>query len=226
MKNFLLIYFLFNLSAYAQDSLSSFSLYFESDHCKHFTLIDGLTKTNYLGKYQLNPTKHNTMRITAGDEPIISEKGIYISKNKLISISREEVRENSKYRVKNNYLHGVIINDSLPVIIEDDAYYFLMPTKAYLYNNSNNSQSLWKTTNGFLIFSKENNNYYSALKLIFLANNLSLSELDISYNKTLKIKHSIAENPSIKTFILKPTKKDWTILLNEFIIYDTYQKIK
>jgi len=226
MKILIITLLFLSFSSIAQDSISSFSVYFKNDYFKDFKQLNDLTNTTYLGEYELIPNNHNTMRITAGDKLIIGERGIYIAKNKLLSISREEVRENSKYRVKNSYLHGVITNDSIPVIIEDDSYYFLMPTKTYLFDNENTAQSLWKTPTDFLIYTKENNGYFSILKLNFSANNLSLSELDVSHKKILNLKHSTLSNSSIPTFILNPTKKDWPVLLNEFIIYDNYSKVK
>ena len=83
-----------------------------------------------------------------------------------MSISRTEIRENSKYSISNGYLHGVLKNDSLAVALQDELFYFLMPAKAYLYETTNSDQAFVEISNGsYLVLTKENNTYYSTLKI-------------------------------------------------------------
>jgi len=208
--------------SFAQDSLEAYSYYFKNSKCKHYEFGNSINHTNW-GTYELIVSKSNQMRVTAGDDLVIDENGVYISKNKLLSISREEVRENSKYIVKNGYLHGILANDSLPTFLQEESYYFLMPTKAFLYDK-NSSQTLYQVgISSYIIFTKEDNGYYSILNITITNGIITLAELDLSYNACNLIPHSIVSENDIKTFILNPSKQDWNnILLKAFDIYDRY----
>lgn len=216
----------FSLAVNAQtDSLQSFSYYFKNNDCSAYKSISGFGKTNYFGTYKLVENKHNQMRVTAGDDLVIDEHGVYIAKNKLLSISREEVRENSRYLVKNGYLHGVTLNDSIPTFLQDSSYYFLMPTKAFLFDASLPTQKLYKVNNTtFLVFTNEDNGYYSVLNIQINQGKISLSELDLTYNETNAIVHTTTTENGIKTFILSPKKSQWSSILSGFEMYDSYQK--
>jgi len=224
MTKFLLGLFIL-LTGYvnAQDSLQSYSYYFNTNTCATFSKIDGFDKTNYFGRYKLMENERNQMRVTAGDDLVIDENGVYISKNKLLSISREEVRENSKYRVKNGYLHGILANDSLPTFLQDESYYFLMPTRAFLFDVTVKNQTLYKiNTSTFMVFTKENNGFYSVLKINIKSNKITLSELDLTYNQVDGLTYKLTTENGIKTYLLTPTKQQWQFILTKFVVYDKY----
>lgn len=216
----LVLSLIFNTS-FSQDSLQSFSYYFEKNQCKPYELGNSINLNNW-GTYELIESKSNQMRIAAGDALVIDETGVYIAKNKLLSINREEVRENSKYIVKNGYLHGISATDSFAVALQDELYYFLMPSKAFLYEK-NSLQTLYQVNaNSYLIFTQEDNGYYSALQIGVNNSQITLAELDLTYGQFDSITHSIISENDIKTFLMNPSKKEWKIIIKAFVIYDSY----
>lgn len=218
----LTVVLLSNLSI-AQDSLQAFSYYFVNNTCKPYESGNSIN-LKYWGTYGLIASKSNQMRAAAGDDIVIDETGVYIAKNKILSISREEIRENSKYIVKNGYLHGVSETDSFAVALQDELYYFLMPSKAFLYEKSNTIQKLYQVnTSTYLILSKEDNGFFSGLKISIKNGTISLAELDLTYSQAEEISHSITTENNIKTYLMNPSKKDWAIILNAFEVYDSYQ---
>jgi len=226
----LILVLLFPLTTltFAQDSTKVFSYYFKSE-TSQFKTINEFTK-NQIGIYKLQKGKSTLfnnydLRIEAGEDLIIDETGIYILKNKILNISRTEIRENSKYSISNGYLHGVLKNDSLAVALQGELFYFLMPSKGFLFESNNKEQQIVDlTNNSLLVLSKEDNGYYSALKIDFNNSEVSLSELDLNFHQTNSILHvNIIEN-GITTFILNPNQKNWKTILNNFVLMDSYQK--
>ena len=53
-------------------------------------------------------------------------EGVWIISTIYSSISRETIRESTKYTVRNGYIFGVVIGDSLPCELEGESYYFGM----------------------------------------------------------------------------------------------------
>jgi hypothetical protein len=221
-KYFIVFLVLFSTTSFAQDSLNSFSYYFENSNCSAFDKVENISDS-YFGTYTLTETKANQFRVAAGDDMILDETGLYIQKNKLLNISRTEIRENSKYNIRNGYLHGITKTDSFAVALQGEAYYFLMPTKAFLFEANHITQKIYKSaTNAFIVLTKEDNNYYSALQVTFNKGQILMAELDLSYNQIITIKNTEITENNIKTFILNPSKKDWTMISKGFVGYDSY----
>jgi hypothetical protein len=59
-----------------------------------------------------------------GTEFVLNAEGISMVTIINSFITKEQVRETSKYQVRNGYLFGVKENDSIPCIFEDDKYFF------------------------------------------------------------------------------------------------------
>ncbi len=222
---FVVLSFLYTVS-YSQENDEIFSYYFKSKTTQFNTVNQ--FKSNQIGEYKLMEGKSNlfsnyALRMEAGENLIIDQTGIYILKNKILSISRTEIRENSKYSISNGYLHGVLKNDSLAVALQDELFYFLMPTKAYLYELSNSNQQLIDMpSDSYLILTQESNTYFSILKIEINNQIVTLSELDMNYKDTKTVQHeSITEN-GIETFILNPTENQWNMILSHFISYELY----
>ncbi len=206
---------------HSQTDTLNFSYYFETNNA-NFKSINGVD-TKFYGKYELKPNKHNELRIAAGDYFIIDSSGIYIEKNNLISIPKAEVRENGKYNVKNNYLFGVIKNDSVPVVLQDDKYFFLIPAKSFLFDNKNHS--MFKVdAQSYLVFSKESNGYFSVLKISFKGQSLTLSELELNYQQIKQINHKFIIENGFDTYLLSPKNNQWQYIINHFLVYDEYIK--
>jgi len=221
LKVFFVFFFLIQLVAFSQSDTINFSYYFKTN-TSSLTQIDGVDKRFY-GKYQLKPNKHNELRIAAGDYFIIDSSGIYIEKNNLISIPKAEVRENGKYNVKNNYLFGIKPMDSIPVFLQDDKYFFLMPAKSYLFNKDNHS--IYKiNSNSFLIFTKEENGFYSVIKVDFSNGILKLSELELNYPAIKQIESEFIKENGFDTYLLTPKNNEWQTIVNSFLVYDVYER--
>ncbi len=224
MKLYLLVIsmcLVFATQASIKDSL--FSTYLKHANYTYYPKIKQVDKVHF-GSYSLVPTDQNKSRIAAGDSIKIDQNGIYIEKNKLRSISRETVRENSKYAVKNNYLHGIIAHDSIPVFIEDEIYYFLIPVKFYLYDISKTAVLRKINKQSYLIFNPEKNGFFSVMKIDFDNQKLSLSELDIPYPDIAHLNHSKIIENNLPTYIISPSESNWRILLPDFDIYEQYSK--
>lgn len=223
LKSVITIVFLSQLIGYSQSDTVNFSYYFENNSAvyKQISVVD----SRFYGKYQLKPNKHNELRIAAGDYFIVDSSGIYIEKNNLISIPKAEVRENGKYNVVNGYLFGVISNDSVPVVLQDDKYFFLVPAKSFLYHKT--EHFMYKiNSNSFLVFSKEDNGYFSLLKIDFTGSALNLSELELNYQQIKQIKSKFVIENGFDTYLLTPSKNEWQLILNAFQMYDVYVKVE
>ncbi len=217
----LLMLFIFSFLARAQSDTVNFSYYFETNDA-NFKSVNGVNSKFY-GKYELKPNKHNELRIAAGDYFIIDSSGIYIEKNNLISIPKAEVRENGKYNVKNNYLFGVLPQDSIPVVLQGDKYFFLMPAKSYLFNNQ--THFMYKiNAQSYLIFSEESNGYFSVLKIDFKGQSLTLSELELNYQQIKQINSKFIIENKFDTYLLSPKNNQWQFVINHFLVYDEYIK--
>jgi hypothetical protein len=223
LKPFITLVFLIQFIGHSQSDTTNFSYYFEISSVV-YKQINGVD-TRFYGKYTLKPNKHNELRIAAGDYFIIDSSGIYIEKNNLISISKAEVRENGKYNVVNGYLFGVIKNDSIPVVLQDDKYFFLMPAKSFLFDKTHHFMFKVNATS-FLVFSKEDNGYYSLLKIDFNGSTLKLSELELNYQQIKQIKSKFIIENGFDTYLLMPLKNQWQLIINAFQVYDEYLKSK
>lgn len=78
------------------------------------------------------------------------------------------MRENSQYLVRDGYLHGVIENDSLPAFLQEERYYFLMPTSGFFYEAGGEDQLyVGNKKEEFILFSPAENVGYSAIGIWF-----------------------------------------------------------
>jgi len=186
------------------------------------------------GKYELRDVTNNEMRRASGDNLYVDQTGLYLKKNKLLNISREEVRENSKYWVKDNYIHGVIEGDSLPVALEKELYYFLVPSKTYLYENRGGANRMMQMSQTrYAIFSFEDVGYYSVIVADFTTQGVDLKDIDLKVEgpKSLDLvqKKEVSEELSAdyKTYILAPDKDEWSELLSKCTqTYDSYTRAR
>jgi len=213
-------------STYAQEkSELPYSAYFTEKSLSVLS-IQKSTGSNWYAKYRLKETEKNQMRIAAGEYLVVDETGIYIEKNKLLFVTREEVRENSKIDVRDGYLFGVSESDSLPTALDGENYYFLMPAKTYLCELRSSSHKLFSGLNSgeFLLMTLEENNHYTAMYLKFQSGSLSLMEPSFSNEKCAcnKIKEHDVTKEDFEIFVMTPTLKEWQTLFGCFTIYDQY----
>lgn len=214
----------FNLS-FAQEKQEIFSVYFHENSFEDLTPIPNV-RSIYFKKYNLTPTVDNEMRNAAGEYLFVDETGIYLEKNKLLFITREEIRENSKYELRNGYLFGVVENDSVLTALDGEKYYFLIPTKTYLFQAKIGPSIIYEglTTSEYLVITPEPNEHFSCIYFRFKAGGLDIMELNFDDEKCSV--NNVKEKEIIKgdynTYILIPTLAEWKILFACFSVYDEY----
>ncbi|MEO9532307.1 MAG: hypothetical protein ABJG68_08750 [Crocinitomicaceae bacterium] len=186
------------------------------------------------GKYELSNRPENELRRAAGEFLHVDETGLYFKKNRLLNISRTEVRENSKYRVKDNYIYGVVEGDSLPVALDGEDYYFLVPTKTYLYESRGGANRLMQLTKTrYALFSFEDVGHYSVIVADFVNGTIDLKDVVISASGPNSVE--LVQNKTIdeelsqdyKTYILTPNKEDWKSIFSKCLkSYDSYSRVQ
>lgn len=161
----------------------------------------------------------------------VNEEGIFMVSTTISSISREEIRESSKYDIRDNYIFGVVENDSLPCILENDRYFFGIRNKDVIIGvgSKNILKPSGRVANEFILNTYENG-YYMPSIIRFESKKLAVSQLDYDYETTvfdfILDKKSI-QDQNIELVILKPTSEEFDQLLNNsevFSILKTYIK--
>ena len=197
-----------------------YSLYFSSDEVDGYK--EATISSAWYGEYILKENDANGMRVAAGESIFIDESGVYIEKNKVLSISREEVRENSKYTVTNGFLHGVLENDSLMVSQDGELFYFLMPSKAYLFESS---AKLFKlSADKFIFFSSDDNRLF--VPTIIERKNTGLQLYELIYPNEIfdfrSVKEQFTIAGSYTTYVVDPNKEEWDKIIVCFQLYESY----
>ncbi|MCB9225380.1 MAG: hypothetical protein R2780_00430 [Crocinitomicaceae bacterium] len=232
-KLFTLLFLSVVCASWAQDS-DIFSYYF---HNGSFQVLDAVNQFDQdkFGKFELKEEAGKEARVAAGDWMIIDESGIYLQKNKLMTMPKSEVRENSKYTVRNGWMHGVMENDSVPCTLEEDIYYFLIPFKTYLFKKGSAPHKLIKINkSSYALFTYTDEGAYSVNVVQFTSGGMEMKEVEM----TLKGERSIENiekreefddnGDGLVTYVLNPTKQEWNsvIFTKCLVTYDSYQKVK
>ena len=86
-------------------------------------------------------------------------QGVWITSTIYSSISRETIRESSKYIVRNGYIFGIALHDSLPCELEGELYHFGLRNKEQIIGP--HSENVLKKINAasYLICFYENGGY-------------------------------------------------------------------
>lgn len=186
---------------------------------------------SYHGRFELPEDEKYEMRRAGGEDLVVDGSGIYLEKNKILSITRETVREDSKYTVRNGWLIGVVENDSVRVVLEGEKYFFLIPSKTYLFEVNSASNRLF--SNGvkdeFFIATEVRSGHFEVIGIRLSSGGVELKELTWTKQCTLQM---IKDQEEIKKhnggdyslFILSPTKDEWKGLSGCFQTYDSYVK--
>lgn len=137
--------------------------------------------------------------------------GVWIISTIFSAISRETIRESSKYTVRNGYIFGIVADDSLPCVLEGELYHFGMRNKDQLIgpNSSHVLKQINSTT--FIISFSENGGYTPSI-FSFLGNKLSVQHFDYEMGTNLfsTIKNQTSKTVNGLNFIqLSPTLAEW-----------------
>ncbi len=214
------------LNAFAQEKKEEvYSVYFTEYSLKNLKTVSAVS-SSYYKKYQPEASEENKMRNAAGEYMVVDASGIYLLKNKLLFITREQVREDGKYQVRNGYLFGVVENDSVPTALEGENYYFLIPSKTYLYNMKAGPSTLFEglSQGEYLLVTPEENEYYSVIYFRFTNGKMEVKELifntDVCNVETVEEKETIKGD--FNTYILTPSLEEWKTIFGCFETYDSY----
>lgn len=159
----------------------------------------------------------------------IDESGISIVSTSISSMSRESIRESSKYDVRGGYIFGVVENDSIPCILEEDRYYFGI-RNVDVFIGVGNSNVLTKTTSSsiYIVNQYENGNY-TPMQLSFKGSKLTISYFE--YDDETSNFNFIETQKSIPTqynelIILSPTAEEFKTLEGKgiFAMGKTFKK--
>ena len=157
---------------------------------------------------------------------IFDAQGIWIETTIFNSISKDTIRESSKYTVRNGYIFGVVINDSLPCVLDENRYHFGLKVREQVTGGT--SKNILKKLKGssYIINYKENDGYTPSL---FTLADKTLSIQYFDYETGTTIFDVIAQQSSKKVqgmnyISLAPTKKelkgiDVTKLFGDKVVY-------
>jgi len=140
-----------------------------------------------------------------------NEFGVWIISTVYSSISKEMVRENAKYTVRNGYIFGVIINDSIPCVLEEDRYHFGIKNKDLLIGKGSKN-SLKKLADRTYILNFEENEKYTPTLLTFVGKKLEVKQFDYdNYTTAFDQFKLFTSNKigSVEFITISPNKKDW-----------------
>ena len=142
---------------------------------------------------------------------VFDSQGIWIETIIFSSISKETIRESSKYVVRNGYIFGVVLNDSLPCVLDNERYHFGLKNKEQVVGG--NSLNVLKKFNSssYILNFKENDGFTPTL-LAFNGKNLTIQHFDYETGtnqfSTIVIQSS-KKIDGMNYISLSPSKKEW-----------------
>lgn len=143
-----------------------------------------------------------------------SAKGIFAVSTIYNQISRETVRESSKYRVENGYIFGVQKDDSIPCILEGEYYVFGIKNREQIIGGTAQHKLVQLTTSSFIVNFKENGTYTPSL---FEFKGKTLSVRHFTYESDATVFDGIASRKTatsnqMNTISLNPTLEEWNTI--------------
>lgn len=149
-----------------------------------------------------------------------NEKGICIISTTFTSVSREMVRENSKYIVRNGFIFGVT-KDSLPCVLEKERYHFGILNREYLIGSKSRNILKKVSNNQYFLNYEENGNFVPTL-LTFNGKQLTVQQFDYetgtsSFNK-FKAFTSLKKD-GIEFVTISPSGEEWEKFNFESLIF-------
>jgi hypothetical protein len=143
-------------------------------------------------------------------------EGVSIISTSISSISRETIRESTVYDVRGKYIFGVLKNDSLPCVLEDEYYYFgIRNTDVFIGSGSQNVLTKSETSNVYFLNIFENGNYVP-IQLEFKGGKLTMTYFEYDLESTkfdLVAKQKTIDTHYQKLVVLSPTEEEFATLL-------------
>jgi hypothetical protein len=140
-----------------------------------------------------------------------SAKGVFAISTIYNQISRETVRESSKYRVENGYIFGVQKDDSIPCVLEGEYYVFGIKNREQIIGGTAQHKLVQLTPNSFIVNFKENGTFTPSL---FEFKGKTLSVRHFTYESEATVFDGIASKKTaassqMNTISLSPTLEEW-----------------
>jgi len=141
----------------------------------------------------------------------IDAEGISIISIIYSFISREQVRESSKYQVRDGFLFGVVAGDSVPCFLEEDKYYFGIRQKNVVIGAGSATVLTRAGANAYMLNYKETHGYSPSM-LTVSGGTLEIRHLE--YAPGTKVFYKIKTKNKLKTaspqtIVLQPDEKEW-----------------
>jgi hypothetical protein len=139
-----------------------------------------------------------------------NELGVWIISTVFNSVSKEQVRESSKYTVRNGFIFGVS-EDSIPCVLENDRYHFGIKNKDQIIG-SNSKNVLKKANNNQYLLNFEENGKFVPTLITFKGNNVDVQQFDYESGTTIfddfKLFNS-TKKQEMNFITITPTSKEW-----------------
>jgi len=154
----------------------------------------------------------------------ISADGIFLISTNISSISRETIRESSKYIVRNGFILGVLKNDSVPCVLEGDSYFFGIQNKEIIVGLGSENILTKIDELGNYIINTYDNEAYIPMKITFKNHQFHIAYFDYEtdtklFNFIKKQTSALSENLNI--VILSPSEKETKRLFKNNLFGDT-----
>jgi len=173
----------------------------------------GMVKEKYFGSYA---TKDGTITYN------FDNQGLTLTSTTISAISKEVVRETSKYSVRNGYLFGVEKNDSVPCILEDGFYYFAIRNHDRFAGGTSKNILTSTSTPGEYVLNIYDNGKYIPQLLRFNGKKLEIAHFDYDGEESDEFAF-ISEQEELpldglKLVILKPEAEDFDRIASQALL--------
>ncbi|MEJ6583258.1 MAG: hypothetical protein QNL61_03155 [Crocinitomicaceae bacterium] len=195
--------------------------YYFSEPCPNNQSSQTTVNEKWHGRYAVNNGKNIYE---------VNSEGIFMVSTTISSISREEIRESTKYDVRDNYIFGVVSNDSLPYVLEGERYFFGIRNKDVIVGkgSENELRSSGRVASEFILNTYENG-YFIPSIIRFESKSISTTQLDYDYETTvfdfIADKKSV-QGQNIELIVLKPNAAEFNSILKDSTIFSIIQEFK
>lgn len=145
---------------------------------------------------------------------VVDEQGIYIVSLVVASVSREQVRENSKLQIRGSYLFGIKENDSVPVVLEGDNYYYGITQKLAIAGEGSMNM-LTKLSATTYVINFHEGDYFEPSLVTFSGNKMTIVHGNLDYQDVFKpiLQIKTITRYGSEVAILAPSPAQWDSLL-------------
>ena len=180
----------------------------------------------FKGKYVFE--KDSLNRIYVDDSTFNGVSFIYLQGEKSKLLSKPNVK------LRDNYLFGIVNNDSLPCVEENDTLYYGIPLRSELFNVNDLSQPIYVLSDNEFIFLDlgiMNSKCFTCTKYTFYDDRLEISSVDHDLEMELIKRHFKMDTEMIdgfKTYICRGSISNFIKFSNANGFNDivTYYKVK